>query len=684
MLEERRVALLLVEDDEEDKFLTVEALRDVVGTTYDVTWVTTAHDAVRELTEGNYDVALLDFRLGAHTAIDILESVDTLTPCILLTGQRAIDTDFAAMRAGAADYIVKSELSSIDLERTIRYAIDRADDLRSVKESELRFRAVVEAATDAILLVKDDGTLATWNKAALSLFGMTEERASSENLLGLIAHQTGPAPHVGALTTMTDLVGVRTDTQHTFPVALSLSSWAGGNGRLWSAIVRDITWQREMEAQLVHQAFHDPLTGLANRALFADRVEHAIDRSSARAGEVAILFLDLDDFKRINDSFGHELGDELLCAVTQRLARSIGSGNTAARLGGDEFAVLIESPVDVVGAFGVAQSVMRALSDPMTIRGRTMQIGCSIGIAFTSSHSTTYSNLLRDADLAMYAAKAEGKNRVSVFDSSMHSRIMERLDLELELGSAITNQEIEAHYQPIFDLATGRIKGFEALARWGHPTRGLLFPNTFIDVAEASGAIVQIGAQMLTLACAQTKRWQDLYPAHHDLSVSVNVSGRQFHEPSVVTAVEGALATSGLAPERLVVEITETLVVDQSGPGHDHLRQIADLGVSIAIDDFGTGYSSLSYLQDLPIGILKVDRSFVNRSDDRRGAELVKAIVSMSHSLGLATTAEGIESTEQLGFLRELGCNFGQGYLFSKPMPVESVPRFFEQSRVPV
>lgn len=664
----RQVSLLLVEDDEEDKFLTVEALRDIDGTDYAITWVTTADAAAHELETGAYDVALLDFRLGAQTGIEVLEANTTDTPCILLTGQRDRETDLAAMRAGAADYIVKADLGSTDLERTIRYAIDRAEDVRSVRESELRFRAVVEAATDAILLINDAGSLITWNTAALTLFGLTGDDARTNTLMDLVGQpNTEGVTDVVALAELDDLQGRHADGS-VFPVALTVSSWSGGSGRLWSAIVRDVTRQQAMETQLVHQAFHDPLTGLANRTLFASRVEQQISQTSGRPGQVAVIFLDLDDFKRINDSFGHEMGDELLLAVSKRLLGCVRPNETAARLGGDEFAILVDNSDDHLAAFQVAQKVMRSMTASFTVRNRSMAISCSIGIAFASERSTTYSDLLRDADLAMYAAKASGKGCIELFDDSMHSAILERLDLEVDLLAAVEREEIVPHFQPILELSSGRIKGFEALARWNHPVRGLLLPSGFIAIAESNGSIIQMGTQILRSACFQIKQWQNQFPQHGGLTVSVNVSGRQFEDPATVDVIERALIDSGLHPSCLIVEITESLVVDRNGLPNDHLRRIAALGVGIAIDDFGTGYSSLSYLQDLPLSILKVDRSFVNRSHEDRGGALVHAIVAMSHGLGLTTIAEGIETSDQLHTLHAVGCTFGQGYLFARPL----------------
>ena len=671
----RSVSLLLVEDDEDDKFLIVESLRDVEGTRYEITWVTGVDDAVREIRSGSYDIALLDYRLGAGTGLDILEAIKTgevQTPCILLTGQRDHNTDVAAMEAGAADYLVKGDLSPIELERTIRYAIERGQSLRSLRESELRFRAVVEAATDAIILTDDEGLLLTWNKAALDLFGLDDQTAGSVSLNTLVHGPLGGPAALQLLPVHVDVRGYHTNGT-SFPLSLALSSWEGERGRLWSAIVRDITTQRNLEERLVHQAFHDPLTKLANRALFADRVDHALIRLVRRPGPLGVLFLDLDDFKRINDSFGHMVGDSILVSVAERLLGCVRLNDTVARLGGDEFAVLVDDALDPNVSSVIADRIMRAMAPSFSIGDREIELSCSIGVAVTCSDETTGSALLRDADLAMYAAKGRGKNCIETFEEDMHTAVLDRVSIEGDLRRAVERREIIAFYQPILDLSTGRIKGFEALARWQHPDRGLLSPAVFINVAESNGLIIPIGKSILEDACRQTREWQLRHPEAGPLTVSVNLSSRQIEESEIVATVAEALDVSGLDPRCLTLEITESIVVKRAGASIERLGKIAELGVGIAVDDFGTGYSSLAYLQDLPLTVLKVDRSFVGRIDEARGSALVEAIVAMSRSLGLSTIAEGIETAGQLQALTDFGCVYGQGFLFARPLSVHDV-----------
>jgi diguanylate cyclase (GGDEF)-like protein/PAS domain S-box-containing protein len=665
--------VLLVEDDEEDKFLTTEVLREVTRTEYEITWVSKADVAITEISTGAYDVALLDYRLGAHTGLDVLSAVGAMsTPCILLTGQLDHATDLAAMEAGAADYLVKGQLTPDGIERSIRYAVERAVNLRSLRESERRFRVVVESASDSILLTDNDGQLLTWNQSALALFRLNDVDAQRTSLLDLVV--SNEETNLSALFELPpdDLYGRRVDGT-TFPMSLSLSHWEGAGGRLWSAIIRDVTNQRSVEEKLVHQAFHDPLTKLANRALFTNRVSHAIVRLKRRPGAVGVLFLDLDNFKGVNDTLGHAAGDALLTTTAERLLGCVRTQDTVARLGGDEFAVLVEDADDPKTSLIVADRIMRAMRPAFSIENREVQVSCSVGVAVTVEDITPGSDLLRDADLAMYAAKAKGKNCVEVFEDSMHSAIMDRVHLESQLRRGVINGEIVPFYQPILDLDTGLIAGFEALARWVHPERGVVGPNIFMEIAEATGLIAPIGRSVLFGACHQIRLWQDRFPSANKLTVSVNLSNRQIEDPSIFDTLRSALDESGVDPRSLVLEITESLMLNRSGVSAQMLEKIVELGVRIAIDDFGTGFSSLSYLQDLPLSMLKIDRAFVNRIDDSRGGSLVEAIIAMSRSLGLVTVAEGIEKTEQLEALSKFGCAFGQGYLFSKPVAAAEI-----------
>ena len=417
-----------------------------------------------------------------------------------------------------------------------------------------------------------------------------------------------------------------------------------------------ITDARTVGAML-HQALHDSLTGLPNRALFLDRLAHALERGR-RANPVGVLFCDLDRFKTVNDSAGHAAGDELLVAVASRLNGCLRTGDTAARLGGDEFAVLIEDVRSVHEATAVADRIIEALRPPFEIQGREVFLSASIGIAIGNSRGE---ELLRNADVAMYRAKSEGKGRYELFEPSMRAEVLERIELESDLQRAVARDELVVHYQPLVALGDGRLAAFEALVRWRHPTRGLLPPLAFIPLAEETDLIAEIGRWVLDEACIQAQIW--------GTSISVNLSGRQLEQSDLVEVVAGALARSGLPPERLWLEITETVLMRDTETTIDRLRALKALGVKLAVDDFGTGYSSLQYLRRFPIDLLKMAKPFVDGlSSGPEGAALAKTILELGHSLGLRTVAEGIEGAAELAQLRRLGCDLGQGFLFAQPL----------------
>ena len=416
---------------------------------------------------------------------------------------------------------------------------------------------------------------------------------------------------------------------------------------------------------MVHQALHDALTGLPNRALFLDRLEHALARAMRAGSEVAVLFLDLDRFKTVNDSLGHAAGDELLCTVAQRITTCMRAADTAARLGGDEFAVLLEDLVSTREAARVAERIIAALEEPIGVAGREVFVGTSIGVA-TGAYGAE--DLLRHADVAMYRAKAQGKGRYAMFEEGMQAEVIDRLELEADLQRAIDRRELEVFYQPIIMLGTGELAGHEALVRWRHPTRGLMSPGAFIPVAEETGMIGSIGRFVLREATRQAAAWAAMTGA--ELSMNVNLSGRQLEDPTLVDEVTAILRETGLPAGRLVLEITETVLMQDTETTIERLRTLRALGVRLAVDDFGTGYSSLRYLNRFPLDVLKMAKPFVDGlgSQDEDPA-LARAIVDLGASLGLTIVAEGIERSAQLAHLRRLGCPLGQGYWFARPMP---------------
>ena len=444
------------------------------------------------------------------------------------------------------------------------------------------------------------------------------------------------------------------------------------NGRLEQSIAR----LTELQEQLSHQAFHDSLTDLANRALFSDRIDHALLRRSRTGKPVAVLFIDLDDFKAVNDTLGHSAGDQLLIGVAERLRGSLRRPDTAARLGGDEFAVLIEDIDQQSEAEAIAARVLTALEEPFTVAGQAVTVHASIGIAVSNTESDNASRLMRHADVAMYAAKSAGKHRQVLFVPGMEAAIVARHRLRADLERAVGADEFGVHYQPIFDMSTGRLVATEALVRWRHPTRGMVAPSDFIAVAEETGVILALGAQVLAKACAATLRWQARHPANQPIWVSVNISARQLQQPLFVEEVLEIVAESGLRPESLVLELTESMVLEDASSSIGKLEALKRSGIRIAIDDFGTGYSSLSYLRRLPVDILKIAKPFVDDLDEREDeGDFTRAIVGIGSALRLTMIAEGIENIDQLLTLRELGCHLGQGYHLSHPVAADAVDR---------
>ncbi|HEX5451646.1 MAG TPA: EAL domain-containing protein, partial [Candidatus Limnocylindrales bacterium] len=425
----------------------------------------------------------------------------------------------------------------------------------------------------------------------------------------------------------------------------------------------------QLYGELRHRAFHDPLTGLPNRTLFEDRVAHALALRTRRPRRqrVAVCFLDLDDFKTVNDRLGHAQGDRFLIAVAERLRRALRQGDTAARLGGDEFGILLEELADQDTAAEVVQRLMEAFHQPLEVNGDEVLVAASIGIAVDGLAGESVDELLRNADFAMYRAKAAGKGRFEVFQPGLRDGLSERAELQERLKGAASRDELRLHFQPLIDLQDGRLVGVEALVRWQPPDRPLISPTIFVPLAEASGAIVPIGRWVLRNACEEGRRLREL-TGRDDLTVAVNVSARQFAEPTLLDSVRLALADSGLPPDALVLEITETVLMD-APVAAERLAELRNLGVRIAIDDFGTGYSSLGYLERFPVDLLKIDKSFVDRLDHgREGAVLARAIVQVGRALRLQVVGEGIERPEQLAQLQRLGCRLGQGFLLAPPL----------------
>jgi diguanylate cyclase (GGDEF)-like protein len=444
-------------------------------------------------------------------------------------------------------------------------------------------------------------------------------------------------------------------------------------------VLEDFTERKALEDQLAHQAFHDSLTGLPNRALFLDRLVHGLSRAKRRAeqGEacgVAVLYMDLDEFKRFNDSLGHAAGDQLLVGVTERVAARLRLGDTFARFGGDEFAMLLEDLEDVVQAADVAERIKRDLSAPFKVDGHEAVVATSIGIAVAAPGETgkDYAEeLMRRADIAMYQSKSEGKNRHEIFSFGMN-HALERLGLEEDLRRAIGGEELRVYYQPQVRISTGETVGFEALVRWEHPERGLLAPAEFISLAEQTGMIIPLGRWVLAEACRQVRIFRERIPPDAPLSISVNLSAQQFRDPELVEEVSAILSETGADPRDLALEITESVMMKKGPKAVGILRALKGLGLTLVMDDFGTGYSSITYLRNFPVDVLKMDRSMVEGMDrDPQNRALVSATIDLAHTLGLDVVAEGVETAGELDKLRSRGCDFAQGYYWQRPCSAE-------------
>ncbi|MCI0485348.1 MAG: EAL domain-containing protein [Blastocatellia bacterium] len=443
----------------------------------------------------------------------------------------------------------------------------------------------------------------------------------------------------------------------------------------------NITSQKEAERQLRHNAFHDPLTALPNRALFMDRLKRSLDR--ATHGEdylFAVLFLDMDRFKVVNDSLGHDIGDQLLVAIARRLEASLRPGDMVARLGGDEFAIILDHLKHINDATHAAERIQKELATPFNLSGHEMFASASIGISVSLTPYDLPEDILRNADTAMYRAKENGRGGFELFDEDMHARAVALMQLETDLRKAVSRKEFRVYYQPIISLAAWQITGFEALLRWEHPQQGFISPLEFIAVAEETGLIIPIGQWVLKEACQQLRSWNETFSLDPPLTMSVNLSGKQFLQPDLIETVGKILTETGIDARNLKIEITESAIIENIESATEILKQLKELGVRVSLDDFGTGYSSLSYLHRFPIDTLKIDRSFVTRMNLPKNSEIVRTIVTLAANLGMDVIAEGVETGEQIIQLTGMNCEYGQGYLFSKPMDGEAIKRLIEET----
>jgi diguanylate cyclase (GGDEF)-like protein/PAS domain S-box-containing protein len=680
------ITVLLVEDDEDDYLITSEMLGRPHGVRFAVDWCASYDDALEAIREQRHDVYLIDYRLGEHTGLELIRegfSSRPRAPVIVLTGQTNYEIDLAATALGVTDYLVKQDLDYTALERSIRYAISHHQALDDLAQSRERYALAAKAANDGIWdwdLASDRIYLSPRWHAILGhadrageedpkvWFDLVHEDDLPSLRAAIDAHRGGRTPYLQSEHRMRHADG---SWRWVFSRGLAIRDTNDVATRM-AGSVSDITDRRTAELRLQHDALHDALTGLPNRALFMDRVDQVLQRSmrDPTAG-CAVLFLDVDRFKLVNDSLSHAVGDLLLVSLAARVAGVLRPGDTVARIGGDEFTILLDGVVADRGVMVVAERVQSSLASAFRIDGHELHITASIGIALSSPRMSA-AELVRNADIAMYDAKRRGRGRCAVFDESMHQNVVNRLTRETDLRQAVEQLLLRVHYQPIIELATGRIYGFEALARW--PERWPeLAPLEFIPIAEETGVIGALGLYVLRAALEALARWRHAGLVSDEVCVSVNVSGRQLDDPDLPRDIREAIAAAAIPADALRLEITESTLMQEPERVQRIASEVCAAGVRLHLDDFGTGYSSLAALHRFPLDALKIDRSFVASSAEDGGDAIVRAIVALAHTLGLDVIAEGIENPAQAEELRALGCKYAQGFLFSKPLTAKAM-----------
>jgi diguanylate cyclase (GGDEF)-like protein/PAS domain S-box-containing protein len=678
---------ILVVEDESIVALDIQERLESLGYEVPAT-VATGEKAIEQAGLLRPDLILMDIHLqGRMDGIEAAGQIRQLfgIPFIYLTANADHTTVERAKITEPLGYVIKP-FEERDLHTTIEVSLYKHLAEHKLKESEERYRLLAELSPEAILVQSDDRIVYA-NCAAANLFG-------AETVDGLIGRTITEFVHPDCRENLrarerhlresqqSDLKAerfVRLDGQvRDVEVVMAAITYDGRPAI--QILTRDITERRRAEQQLLHDAFHDSLTKLPNRALFIDHLKLAINHRRRRRGYLfAVLFIDLDRFKVINDSLGHMVGDEFLVAVARRLESCLRDGDTIARLGGDEFTILLDGIKDYGDARRVAERVQEVLTEPFAIAGRELFITASLGVKYSGDDDEEPEDLLRDADTAMYCAKTLGKAHYQIFDAGMHTRALTLLQIESDLRRALEREEFRVNYQPIVSLQTGRISGFEALVRWHHPERGQILPSEFISIAEETGLIVQIDHWVLRQACLQMRRWQESLPETREMKVSVNMSCKQFLQPVNLGQIFEILEETGLAPRSLKLEITESVMMELGDHTMSMLEQLSQAGIELSLDDFGTGYSSLSYIHRFPVSTLKIDQSFIRRIEGEQNGEIVRAVVTLARNLGMQVVAEGIETVMQLEHLRELDCEHGQGYFFSTPVDAQSATKLLEK-----
>jgi diguanylate cyclase (GGDEF)-like protein/PAS domain S-box-containing protein len=687
-MKQESIDVLLIEDDAVEARLIREEIVSFSQMKVDVDHAQRLRVALSRLAERRYAVVLLDLNLPDGMGIENLQRIKAVAPTVpivILTNIEDEESAVAMLSEGAQDYLIKRQITAELLRRAIRYAMARQEADASLRASEERYALAVAGARDGIWdwdlqrgeihfsprwfellhLNRREGVAAPdfWFDRVHE-----DDRAALEH--SLKAHLSGATPYIEHEFRMWNGAG---QTVWVLCRGVAVRD-ADGQGARIAGSLTDISDRKLAEARLVHESLHDTLTGLPNRALFLDRLDLALryERRDPKR-KFAVLFLDIDRFKTVNDSLGHAAGDELLVEFGKRMTTFLRPSDSVARLGGDEFAILLADVAGLGEATRVAERIHELLSMKFIIGDKEIYATASIGVALSGHQYARPGDLLRDADLAMYRAKSNRAGSYTVFRSSMYQSALNRLELETDLRSALSHNELVPYYQPIVSLDRKQVMGFEALLRWFHPSRGLVGPDVFIPLAEKSGIIGPLSWWVMQEACRQTCEWQGTRPEFANLSISVNVSSRLFAEPEFAARTRSVLEKTGLRPETLHLEITEKALLQHESMTISELTALQEIGVKFHLDDFGTGYSSLSYLNRFKYDTIKIDRSFVAASPHAtRSRRIVDALISLGRVLGMDVIAEGVETQEQAQKLRDLNCLVAQGFLFAKPLPASA------------